>query len=149
MPSVPTPLPRRRSLLSCRPIFSSQHYIDELRAIGTLSILESVPGREERRALTRHYGRSIVSDRPGGPVHIVGYAAGTEASFDIFGAIRRDPIIRIATAGSRKSFEGPRPRHGTAKASTRDRSNLRGVRFSFPFDYFGQGNHFVKVALTS
>lgn len=43
--------------------------------------------------------------RPGGTLHLIGYAAGTSVSFDIFDAIRRAPTIHIGSGGSRSSFE--------------------------------------------
>jgi threonine dehydrogenase-like Zn-dependent dehydrogenase len=93
-------------------------------------------------------GRSIAAIRPGGLVHLVGYAAGTEARFDIFEAIRRDPTIRIATAGSRQSFE--------SLVRLIEEQELRPVidrtfavsDFRSALDYFGRGSHFGKVALT-
>jgi NADPH:quinone reductase-like Zn-dependent oxidoreductase len=50
-------------------------------------------------------GRSIAATRYGGIVHVVGYAAGEHAQFDIFEAIRHAVTVRIATAGSRRDFE--------------------------------------------
>lgn len=50
-------------------------------------------------------GRSIAATRHGGVVHVVGYAAGEDARFDIFEAIRHAVTVRIATAGSRHDFE--------------------------------------------
>lgn len=49
--------------------------------------------------------RSIAATRTGGRVHLVGYAADTAASIDIFEAIRRATTIHVATAGNRQSFE--------------------------------------------
>ena len=78
----------------------------------------------------------------------VGYAAGTEARFDIFEAIRRDPTIRIETAGSRQSFE--------ALVRAMERQKLRPAidrtfaasDFRSAFDYLGRGGHCGKVTLT-
>lgn len=50
-------------------------------------------------------GRSIAATRVGGQVHLVGYAAETEASIDIFDAIRHAVTIHVAAAGHRRSFE--------------------------------------------
>lgn len=50
-------------------------------------------------------GRSIEATRMGGRVHLVGYAAETEARFDIFEAIRHAVTLHVATAGPRASFE--------------------------------------------
>jgi threonine dehydrogenase-like Zn-dependent dehydrogenase len=49
-------------------------------------------------------GRSIAATRMGGTVHLVGYAADMSAKFDIFDAIRHAATIRVAVAGSRRSF---------------------------------------------
>jgi NADPH:quinone reductase-like Zn-dependent oxidoreductase len=49
--------------------------------------------------------QSIAATRVGGKVHLVGYAAGTSASIDIFEAIRRAITLHVATAGSRRNFE--------------------------------------------
>jgi len=49
--------------------------------------------------------RSIAATRTGGRVHLVGYAADTSATIDIFDAIRHATTIHVATAGSRQSFE--------------------------------------------
>ncbi|HKU98234.1 MAG TPA: NAD(P)-dependent alcohol dehydrogenase [Vineibacter sp.] len=49
--------------------------------------------------------RSIAATRTGGRVHLVGYAADTTATIDIFDAIRHATTIHVATAGSRQSFE--------------------------------------------
>ncbi len=50
-------------------------------------------------------GRSIAATQHGGEVHLVGYAADTSAQFDIFDAIRHSTVIRVASAGNRRSFE--------------------------------------------
>lgn len=50
-------------------------------------------------------GRSVCATRQGGTVHVVGYAAGEQARFDIFDAIRHGVTLRVATAGSRRDFE--------------------------------------------
>lgn len=43
--------------------------------------------------------------RPGSDLHLIGYAAGTAAQFDMFDAIRRAVTIHIGSGGSRASFE--------------------------------------------
>lgn len=43
--------------------------------------------------------------RPGADLHLIGYAAGTRAEFDMFAAIRRAVTIHIGSGGSRSSFE--------------------------------------------
>lgn len=50
-------------------------------------------------------GHSISATRMGGRVHLVGYAAETEARFDIFEAIRHAATVHVAAAGHRASFE--------------------------------------------
>jgi NADPH:quinone reductase-like Zn-dependent oxidoreductase len=93
-------------------------------------------------------GRSIEAIRDGGLVHLVGYAAGTEARFDIFEAIRRGATIRVATAGSRQSFESlVRLMEGQKLRPVIDRT-FAVSDFRSAFDYFGRGGHFGKVALT-
>jgi NADPH:quinone reductase-like Zn-dependent oxidoreductase len=42
---------------------------------------------------------------PGGDLHLIGYAAGTAAEFDMFDAIRRAITIHFGSGGSRSSFE--------------------------------------------
>lgn len=49
--------------------------------------------------------RSIAMTRVGGLVHLVGYAADTSATIDIFDAIRHAVTLHVAAAGSRQSFE--------------------------------------------
>lgn len=46
----------------------------------------------------------ITATRMGARIHLVGYAAGTLAEFDIFNAIRHATTIQVATAGSRQDF---------------------------------------------
>jgi NADPH:quinone reductase-like Zn-dependent oxidoreductase len=43
--------------------------------------------------------------RPGGALHLIGYASGTAAHFDMFDAIRRAVTIHVGSGGSRSSFE--------------------------------------------
>lgn len=93
-------------------------------------------------------GCSIAAIRHGGQVHLVGYAAGTETRFDIFEAIRRDPTIRIVTAGSRQSFEAlVRVMEGQKLRPAIDRT-FAASDFRFAFDYLGRGGHIGKVTLT-
>jgi NADPH:quinone reductase-like Zn-dependent oxidoreductase len=92
--------------------------------------------------------RSVAATRYGGLVHLVGYAAGERAAFDIFEAIRHFVTIRIATAGSRQSFE--------ALVRVLEERKLRpAIDRAFPvsefreaFGYLERGGHFGKVALT-
>ncbi len=93
-------------------------------------------------------GRSITAIRHGGVVHIVGYAAGEEARFDIFEAIRHAVTIRVATAGNRHDFE--------ALARVMEHYQIRPpIDRAFPvrnfrdaFGHLERGGHFGKVALT-
>lgn len=43
--------------------------------------------------------------RPGGHMHLIGYASGTATGFDMFDAIRRAVTIHVGSGGSRASFE--------------------------------------------
>lgn len=43
--------------------------------------------------------------RPGGHLHLIGYASGTATQFDMFDAIRRAVTIHVGSGGSRSSFE--------------------------------------------
>lgn len=84
----------------------------------------------------------------GGTVHLVGYAAGEHASFDIFVAIRHGVTIQIATAGSRRSFE--------ALVRLMEEQKIRPVvdrsfcvsEFRAAFDYLSRGGQFGKVVTT-
>lgn len=50
-------------------------------------------------------GRLLQVLRPGGHMHLIGYAGGTATGFDMFDAIRRAATIHIGSGGSRASFE--------------------------------------------
>lgn len=93
-------------------------------------------------------GRSIEATRHGGLVHLVGYAAGKEARFDIFEAIRHAVTIRTATAGSRQDFEAlvrVMEQHKIFPPVDR----VFPIRnFRDAFDSLQRGGHFGKVALT-
>ena len=92
--------------------------------------------------------RSISALRVGGRVHLVGYAADTSATLDIFEAIRRGATIHVATAGSRHSFEALvramelhaiKPPVAAAFPADRVRDAL---------DHLARGGHLGKVVLT-
>lgn len=93
-------------------------------------------------------GRSVAATRHGGTVHLVGYAAGEDARFDIFEAIRHAVTIRVATAGSRRDFEAL----ARAMEQHRLRPPIDGVfpvaEYSAAFEHLQRGGHFGKVALT-
>ena len=92
--------------------------------------------------------RSITATRHGGEVHLVGYAADTSATLDIFDAIRRSTVIRVASAGNRHSFE--------ALARVFEQQEIRpaidrifpAARFRDAFDHLAKGGHFGKVVLS-
>lgn len=92
--------------------------------------------------------RSILALRIRGCVHLVGYAAGTSASFDIFDAIRHGATIHAATAGNRADFE--------ALVRVFEQHQLKpAVHKTFPvsklrdaFDELAAGGVFGKVVLT-
>lgn len=92
--------------------------------------------------------RSILALRMRGCVHLVGYAAGTSASFDIFDAIRHGVTIQVATAGNRADFE--------ALVRAFEQHHIKpAVHKAFPvtklheaFDELAAGGHFGKVVLT-
>lgn len=92
--------------------------------------------------------RSIAATRHGGLVHLIGYAAGEQARFDIFEAIRHAVTLRIATAGSRRDFE--------ALILAMEQYQLHPpIDRVFPvadyqaaFEHLQRGGHFGKVVLT-
>jgi NADPH:quinone reductase-like Zn-dependent oxidoreductase len=92
--------------------------------------------------------RSIAATRHGSEVHLVGYAADTSATLDIFDAIRRSTVIRVASAGNRRSFE--------ALARVLEQQKIRPavdrifpvLRFRDAFDHLAKGGHFGKVVLS-
>jgi NADPH:quinone reductase-like Zn-dependent oxidoreductase len=92
--------------------------------------------------------QSIAATCHGGLVHLVGYAAGERASFDIFEAIRHAVTIKIATAGSRRSFESL----NRALEQERLRPPIERVfpvsHFRDAFAHLERGGHFGKVALS-
>jgi threonine dehydrogenase-like Zn-dependent dehydrogenase len=89
---------------------------------------------------------SLAATRHGGLVHLVGYAAGTCASFDIFEAIRHAVPIRLATPG-RQSFE--------ALVRVIERQKIKPpidrvfpvTAFREALDYLASGGRFGKVGL--
>ena len=91
---------------------------------------------------------SVAATDYGGLIHLVGYAAGTCASFDIFEAIRHAVTIRVATAGHRQSFE--------ALVRVMERQKIKPpVDRVFPvkdfraaLDYLAGGGRFGKVGLS-
>jgi len=91
---------------------------------------------------------SVAATRYGGLIHLVGYAAGTRASFDIFEAIRHAVTIRVATAGHRQSFE--------ALVRVMEQQKIKPpIDRVFPIkafrealDYLAGGGRFGKVGLT-
>lgn len=92
--------------------------------------------------------RSILALRMRGCVHLVGYAAGTSASFDIFDAIRHGTTIQVATAGNRADFEA------LVRAFEQHRIKPA-IHKAFPvtklhdaFEELAAGGHFGKVVLT-
>ena len=93
-------------------------------------------------------GRSIEATRHGGLVHLVGYAAGKEARFDIFEAIRHAVTIRTATAGSRQDFEKLVCVMEQHKIFPPIDRTFPISKFRDAFDYLQHGGHFGKVALT-
>ncbi|MBN8735393.1 MAG: NAD(P)-dependent alcohol dehydrogenase [Xanthomonadales bacterium] len=92
--------------------------------------------------------RSIRALRMPGCVHLVGYAAGTSASFDIFDAIRHGVTIHVATAGNRSDFE--------ALVRVFEQHRIKpAVHKAFPvseihraFEELATGGQFGKVVLT-
>jgi NADPH:quinone reductase-like Zn-dependent oxidoreductase len=91
--------------------------------------------------------RSISATRPGGKVHLVGYAADTSASFDIFEAIRRATTVHIATAGSRAAFETmvrTMELHAIRPAISRE---FPVEQIAAAFECLQQGGHFGKVVV--
>jgi threonine dehydrogenase-like Zn-dependent dehydrogenase len=93
-------------------------------------------------------GRSIAATRLGGTVHLVGYAADTSASFDIFDAIRHATTIRVAAAGNRESFEAlVRVMEQQTVRPAVDRT-FAVAEFRDAFEYLAKGGHFGKVVLT-
>lgn len=92
--------------------------------------------------------RSIAATRHGGLVHLIGYAAGDQARFDIFEAIRHAVTLRIATAGSRRDFE--------ALTRAMEQHQLRPpidrvfsvADYLLAFEHLQRGGHFGKVVLT-
>ena len=88
--------------------------------------------------------RPIAAARKGGVVHLVGYAADTSATFDIFDAIRRSATIRLASAGSRESFLSlvrVFAQQGLKPAVDRI-FDPRDIRLAF--DHLARGGHFVE-----
>lgn len=92
--------------------------------------------------------RSVLALKPGGHLHLVGYAADTQAGLDIFEAIRHAATIHVATAGHRQSFEDMvramelhqlRPPIGLA---------LPVEDFAGGLEALKTGAHFGKVVLT-
>jgi NADPH:quinone reductase-like Zn-dependent oxidoreductase len=91
---------------------------------------------------------SIAATRQGGLVHLVGYAADTAATFDIFDAIRHGVTIRIASAGSRESFEAlVRVMEQQLIKPAVDRI-FPVAQFRDAFTYLSEGGHFGKVVLS-
>jgi NADPH:quinone reductase-like Zn-dependent oxidoreductase len=106
-----------------RVIATTRHagHTDQLRRLGVSDVLVGADDNQPKRIFELTHGRgaetvvdvaggsslarSIASTKVGGRVHLVGYAAGTSASIDIFEAIRHAVTINLATAGSRTSFE--------------------------------------------
>ncbi len=90
---------------------------------------------------------SIAATRSGGTVHVVGYAAETDAHFDIFDAIRHATTIRVAVAGNRNSFE--------ALIRVMEQQTIRtAIHRTFPiarwreaFECLANGGHFGKIVL--
>ncbi|MBO0804741.1 MAG: NAD(P)-dependent alcohol dehydrogenase [Nocardiopsaceae bacterium] len=88
---------------------------------------------------------TIAATRVGGRVHQVGYAADRISPLDIFTALERATSIRIATAGSRASFEAMiRAMQQHAIRPAIDRAfDLR--HLDDALDYLASGGHLGKV----
>lgn len=91
--------------------------------------------------------QTIDAMKVGGRIHQVGYAADRNSTLDIFPAIEHAVSIRIATAGSRASFEALVPatqQHAIHPAIDRafDLEHLDDA-----IDYLARGGHFGKVVV--
>jgi len=92
--------------------------------------------------------RSIAATRHGSEVHLVGYAADTSATFDIFDAIRRSTVIRVASAGNRRSFEALARVFEQQKIRPAVDRTFPVARFRDAFDHLAKGGHFGKIVLS-
>ena len=92
---------------------------EALKALGAHRVVVSDEGWTSEVAKSSPGGVDIVLDvvggtlvtpllqvlRPGGHIHLIGYAGGTATGFDMFDAIRRAVTIHVGSGGSRSSFE--------------------------------------------
>ena len=92
--------------------------------------------------------RSIAATRHGSEVHLVGYAADTSATLDIFDAIRRSTVIRAASAGNRRSFEALARVFEQQKIRPAVDRTFPIARFRDAFDHLAKGGHFGKIVLS-
>jgi D-arabinose 1-dehydrogenase-like Zn-dependent alcohol dehydrogenase len=84
----------------------------------------------------------------GAGADLVGYAADTSATFDIFDAIRHGTTIHVATAGSRTNFE-------SLLRAFEQKTIRPAVAKTFPvaklkeaFEELSSGGHLGKIVLT-
>ncbi|MEO5867629.1 MAG: NAD(P)-dependent alcohol dehydrogenase [Sphingomonas sp.] len=89
----------------------------------------------------------IAALRVGGRVHLVGYADDTNASLDIFTAIRHGVTIHIATAGNRDSFEAMVRAMEANAIHPPVAAAFPVAQFRDALDYLARGGHLGKVLL--
>jgi NADPH:quinone reductase-like Zn-dependent oxidoreductase len=112
--------------------------------------------------LTHGAGADVVVDVLGGPslarsiaalgrrgvVHLVGYAADTSATFDIFDAIRHGTTIHVATAGSRTNFESLLRAFGQKMIRPAVAKTFPVAKIKETFEELSKGGHLGKIVLT-
>jgi NADPH:quinone reductase-like Zn-dependent oxidoreductase len=113
-------------------------------------------------ALTRGAGADVVVDVLGGPslsrsiaalnrrgsIHLVGYAADTSATFDIFDAIRHGTTIHVATAGSRTNFESLLRAFEQKMIKPLVAQTFPVAKIKEAFEELSSGGHLGKIVLT-
>lgn len=92
--------------------------------------------------------RSIASIRVGGRVHLVGYAADTSATIDIFDAIRHATTINVAAAGNRRSFEALVRAMELQKIRPAINRCFDVADVMQAFEHLSKGGHCGKIVLT-
>lgn len=92
--------------------------------------------------------RSILALRMRGCVHLVGYAAGTSSTFDIFDAIRHAVTIHVAAAGNRADFEALVKVVGQQRIRPVVDKIFPVADFRQAFEYLSRGGQFGKVVLS-
>jgi NADPH:quinone reductase-like Zn-dependent oxidoreductase len=112
--------------------------------------------------LTHGAGADVVVDVLGGPsfarsipalgcqgiVHLVGYAADTSATFDIFDAIRHGTIIHVARAGSRTNFESLLRAFEQKTIRSLVAQTIPVAKIKEAFEELSSGGHLGKIVLT-